>query len=233
MKISAFAISDIVLGKHSVKDARLDQADKLVKAKKKTYPQVEVVGQEGAFEADVIIVPAQSQMDLILQDLDFVETRLGKVPAENEKIILNKMKAALEKEEFISAVGLSAAEKEIISGYGLLTLKPVVVASQEDLGDLSGFLVKVLAQSGQIVFLTVGDKENRAWLIKKGTTAWEASGVIHSDIQQGFIRAEIISFADFIACGGETQAKQAGKMRLELKDYVMQDADLVNFRFNK
>jgi hypothetical protein len=233
MKISAFEISEIVLGKHNVKETRLDQADKLVQAKKKTYPQVELVGQDGAFEADVIIVFAEAKMDLILQDLDFVETRLAKAPAENEKIILNKMKAALEKEELISSVGLSGPEKEVISGYGLLTLKPVVVVNKEELEDMGGLLAKVLAQSGFICFLTVGDKENRAWLIKKGTTAWEAAGVIHSDIQQGFIRAEIISFADFIAAGGETQAKQSGKMRLELKDYIMQDADLVNFRFNK
>ena len=233
MKISAFAISEIALGKHNVKETRLDQADKLVKAKKKTYPQIELVGQDGAPEADAIIIPAEAKMDLVLQDLDFVETRLSKAPAENEKIILNKMKAALEKEEFISGVGLSASEKEVISGYGLLTLKPVAVIHKEDLEDMGALLAKVLAQSGFIYFLTVGDKENRAWLIKKGTTAWEAAGVIHSDIQQGFIRAEIISFTDFIACGGETQAKQSGKMRLELKDYVMQDADLANFRFNK
>ena len=70
-------------------------------------------------------------------------------------------------------------------------------------------------------------------LIKKGITAWEAAGGIHSDIQKGFIRAEIISFNDFLSCGGETQAKQAGKMRLEQKNYIMQDTDLVNFRFNK
>ena len=233
MKISAFAIGEIVLGKHNVKETRLDQADKLVKAKKKTYPQVELVGQDGAFEADVIIIPAETKMDLILQDLDFVETRLAKAPAENEKTILNKMKAALEKEEFISSIGLTGPEKEVISGYGLLTLKPVVVINKEELEDFGGLLAKVLAQSGFICFLTVGDKENRAWLIKQGTTAWEAAGAIHSDIQQGFIRAEIISFADFIACGGETQSKQAGKMRLELKDYIMQDADLANFRFNK
>jgi ribosome-binding ATPase YchF (GTP1/OBG family) len=172
-------------------------------------------------------------MDLILQDLDFVETRLAKAPAENEKAILNKMKAALEKEELVSSVGLTESEKEVLSGYGLLTLKPVVVISKEELEDMGSLLAKVLAQSGFICFLTVGDKENRAWLIKQGTTAWEAAGAIHSDIQQGFIRAEIISFPDFIAAGGETQAKQAGKMRLELKDYIMQDADLVNFRFNK
>lgn len=233
MKISAFAIPEIIIGKQNVKNDKLDQADKLVKAKKKTYPQVELVGQDAALDADAIIVPKDAKMDLILGDLEFVETRLSKTPPEAEKIILDKMKAALEKENFISSIGLTAAEKEVISGYGLFTLKPVVEVAKEELEDLGTLLARVLAESGFISFLTVGDKENRAWLIKQGTTAWEAAGVIHSDIQQGFIRAEIISFADFIAGGGETGAKQAGKMRLEQKEYIMQDADLVNFRFNK
>ncbi len=233
MKISAFGFGQILLGKQNIKESRLDQADKLVKAKKKTYPQVELVGPQEALEAEIILVSEDAQMDLILKDLDFVETRLAKAPAENEKTVLNKIKTALEKEEFISGLGLSAAEKEIISGYGLFTQKLIVAVKPEELEDLGSLLARVLAQSGFICFLTVGDKENRAWLIKKGTTAWEAAGVIHSDIQQGFIRAEIISFADFIACAGETQAKQAGKMRLEQKDYIMQDADLANFRFNK
>jgi ribosome-binding ATPase YchF (GTP1/OBG family) len=79
----------------------------------------------------------------------------------------------------------------------------------------------------------VGGKENRAWLIKQGSTAWEAAGTIHSDMQKGFIRAEIIGYGDFIVAGGETEAKRAGKQRLEIKTYVMQDYDLVNFRFTK
>jgi len=233
VKISAYAISEVTLGKHNVKDLKLDQADKLVKAKKKTYPQIELVSQDSALDADVIIVPAEAKMDLILNDLEFTETRLAKNPPEAEKVILNKFKAALEKEEFISTLGLNAAELEIISGYGLFTLKPVVVIKKEELEDFGTLLARVLAESKYICFLTVGDKENRSWLIKQGTTAWEAAGAIHSDIQQGFIRAEIIGFADFIACGGETQSKQAGKMRLEQKDYIMQDGDLANFRFNK
>jgi len=233
MKISAFALSEITLGKHNIKDFKLDQADKLVKAKKKTYPQIELVAQESALDADVIILFPDARTDLILRDLDFMETRLAKNPLEQEKIVLDKMKAVLEKEEFISTLGLTVAEREIISGYGLFTLKPVVVIKKEELQDLGALFARVIAESKYICFLTVGDKENRAWLIKQGTTAWEAAGAIHSDIQQGFIRAEIISFADFIACGGETQSKQAGKMRLEQKDYIMQDGDLANFRFNK
>jgi len=233
MKISLFAIPGISLGKQNVKDARLDQADKLVSAKKKTYIQVELVVEDEAMDADVIMTVKDSRTDLILQDLDFVETRLSRNPEQEESELLKKLKTTLEKEEFIFTTGLSLEEKELISGYGLFTVKPVVVVDNSELDDLGALLFKVLNLSGFISFFTVGDKENRAWLIKKGTTAWEASGAVHSDIQKGFIRAEIISFADFIACGGETQAKQAGKMRLETKEYIMQDADLVSFRFNK
>ena len=233
MKISVFAISQVTLGKQNVKDSRLDQADKLVSAKKKTYVQVELVGEDAALDADIIMTVKENRLDLILRDLDFVETRLSRNPGAPEVTLLQKLKGALEKEEFISSLGLSTEEKELISGYGLLTLKPVVIVDNKELEDLGALLFKVLNLSGFIVFLTVGDKESRAWLIKKGTTAWEASGAIHSDIQKGFIRAEIISFADFIQAGGETQAKQAGKMRLEPKEYVMQDADLASFRFNK
>jgi len=91
----------------------------------------------------------------------------------------------------------------------------------------------VVEAAGYIAFLTVGGAENRAWLIRKGATAPEAGGAIHTDIQKGFIRAEIIGFADFLAAGGETQAKRANKLRLETKTYVMQDCDLTNFRFSK
>ena len=79
----------------------------------------------------------------------------------------------------------------------------------------------------------MGGKENRAWPIRKGMTALEAAGTIHTDMQKGFIRAEIIGFDDLVGAGGETQAKRAGKQRLEMKPYVMQDYDVANFRFNK
>jgi ribosome-binding ATPase YchF (GTP1/OBG family) len=109
----------------------------------------------------------------------------------------------------------------------------VVVAEEAELAAPDALLLRAFRESGYLAFLTVGGKENRAWPIRAGLTAWEAAGTIHTDIQKGFIRAEIISFADFIAAGGETQAKRAGKQRLEQKGYVMQDYDLTNFRFNK
>lgn len=85
---------------------------------------------------------------------------------------------------------------------------------------------------GLQTYLTAGPKEVRAWEIKKGATAPEAAGVIHTDFQKGFIKAEIISYDDLVALGSVAKAREAGKVRMEGKDYVMQDGDVVEFRFN-
>jgi ribosome-binding ATPase YchF (GTP1/OBG family) len=81
-------------------------------------------------------------------------------------------------------------------------------------------------------YFTAGEKEVRAWTVRKGATAPMAAGVIHTDFEKGFIRAEVISYEDFVTYGGEQGAKEAGKWRLEGKDYIMQDGDVVHFRFN-
>ena len=83
-----------------------------------------------------------------------------------------------------------------------------------------------------ITFFTAGPKEARAWTVEKGSKAPQAAGVIHTDFERGFIRAETIAFEDFVKFGGEAGAKEAGKMRSEGKDYVVQDGDVLLFRFN-
>jgi GTP-binding protein YchF len=85
---------------------------------------------------------------------------------------------------------------------------------------------------GLHTYFTAGVKEVRAWTIKQGDSAPEAAGVIHTDFERGFIRAEVISYNDYISCNGESKAKEQGKMRLEGKDYIVQDGDVIHFRFN-
>ena len=85
---------------------------------------------------------------------------------------------------------------------------------------------------GLIRYLTAGKPEVRAWTITRGTKAPQAAGKIHSDFERGFIRAEVISFDDLIACGSLTAAKEKGLVRSEGKEYVMNDGDVVLFRFN-
>ncbi len=97
---------------------------------------------------------------------------------------------------------------------------------------LNRLIRSAYALLGLQTFFTAGPKEVRAWTIHRGDTAPRAAGVIHTDFERGFIRAEVISFADFIACGGEQGAKEAGKLWLEGKDYVVQEGDVIHFRFN-
>ena len=85
---------------------------------------------------------------------------------------------------------------------------------------------------GLISFFTVGEDEVRAWNIKKGTIAQKAAGVIHTDIERGFIRAEVVAYDDLIEAGNYANAQKAGKVRLEGKEYIVQDGDIINFRFN-
>jgi ribosome-binding ATPase YchF (GTP1/OBG family) len=85
---------------------------------------------------------------------------------------------------------------------------------------------------GLISFFTVGPDECRAWTIAAGTPAVEAAGVIHSDIQRGFIRAEVVGYNDLIETGGLPESRKAGKLRLEGKTYIVQDGDIAHFLFN-
>ena len=106
----------------------------------------------------------------------------------------------------------------------------------EDLGIEESGLDRLIKASyallGLISFLTAGEDECRAWTIKKGTKAPQAAGKIHTDFERGFIRAEVVSFEDLVACGTMTAAKEKGLVRSEGKEYVMKDGDIVLFRFN-
>ena len=112
-----------------------------------------------------------------------------------------------EREMFLTEIGLKepALDRLIRAGYQLLDL---------------------------ITYFTVGPKEARAWTIHRGTKAPAAAGVIHTDFEKGFIRAETIAYADYVALNGEAGARDAGKLRLEGKEYVVADGDVMHFRFN-
>ena len=106
----------------------------------------------------------------------------------------------------------------------------------ESLGMSESGLDKIVRASydllGLMSFLTAGEKETRAWTIRKGTKAPQAAGKIHSDFERGFIKAEVINYQDLLDCGSIAAAREKGLVRMEGKDYVMQDGDVVEFRFN-
>jgi GTP-binding protein YchF len=120
---------------------------------------------------------------------------------------ISKLESDEEKQEFLEMLGLeeSGCDSVIRDSYKTLNL---------------------------ISFLTTGEDETRAWTIKKGTKAVEAAGKIHTDIQRGFIKAEIVSYDDLIECGNMNKVKEKGLLRMEGKDYIMNDGDVTNFKFN-
>ncbi len=115
--------------------------------------------------------------------------------------------SAEDKEIFLADMGMSepGLDRVIRAGYKLLGLQ---------------------------TYFTAGPKEVRAWTVRPGATAPQAAGVIHTDFERGFIRAEVIAYADYIAHGGEAGAREAGKWRLEGRDYIVQEGDVMHFRFN-
>ena len=152
---------------------------------------------------------------------------------------------ALENNPYVAAVreALKDQDCEILVIAGKLESE---IAELEDEADRMAFLEDVgLKEPGVnkviraaykllklISFFTVGGKENRAWTIREGMTAPQAAGVIHSDLERGFIRAEVIKYEDLVALGSELKCKEAGKLAVEGKNYVVQDGDILHIRFN-
>jgi len=235
---------ELVFADLDIVERRLDRVSKAAKGDKKLLPEVEMLQrlkswlEEGnsarAFECSaeekemLKSVPLLSAKPVIyaanLSEQDFKQpldthpyyTQVAEIAAAEKAEVLPicaKLEEEIadlsleEKKLFLADIGLaqSGLDRMIQSGYALL---------------------------GLISFLTAGKQEVRAWTITKGTKAPQAAGKIHTDFERGFIRAEVISFDDLMACGSMSTAKEKGLVRLEGKDYVMQDGDIVLFRFN-
>jgi len=232
MKVAVFGLEGFTFGKKNVSDERLTRLQEISNSKKSTAVQIEFVPIEDIKDAEVLFSKEEQKADLILSDLDYIQDRLSKeIPAEEKNLFL-RAKEILEKEEFLSQ-RLNKEELKILKGFPLFTTLPVyLIKSEEDLNEKDVFK-KIYYASGRICFFTAGEKEARAWSIHNGETAVEAAGCIHSDIQQGFIRAEVTTLDELFQAGHYNQLRNEGKIRLENKDYIIKDGDLILFRANK
>jgi hypothetical protein len=229
--------------------------------------------------------------ELLINDLIAVERKQERLAEERKKgagrdrsqiereiALFEKLAASLAKEEPLRMVDLSLEEERLLSGFGFLTRKPVLVLlnlsegqlppsvqypfPQSTLVALQGKLemdisqlpsdeaevfmaeygitelglLRVIHLSYELLglqsFFTVGEDEVRAWTIHRGANAFEAAGEIHSDLQKGFIRAEVVTYEDLVALGGLSEARGKGRLRLEGKEYILQDGEIMHVRFN-
>jgi len=243
------------------------------------------------------------QLELTFSDLGIVDKRLQRViqqlpkmkgaereAYEREQKLMERLKETLEAETPLREIAgeLEEEDRKILRGFGLLTIKPMLILvnlGESQLGDtgeqlvadlrsrfaspgvaVDGLAGKIEMEIGQLEpddaaifledlgieetsrdriirvsfdllglmpFLTVGPDECRAWTIRRGTTAVDAAGAIHSDIQRGFIRAEVVSYQDLIDAGSMAETKKRGTFRREGKTYVVQDGDVINFLFSQ
>ena len=234
---------------------------------------------------------AAMDSEFILNDLIAVERKLERLAEERKKgggrdkavilaetTVLERFQVALNEEKPLRDLPISAEEDRLLSGYGFLSRKPLLVVLNLSEGQpapqipythqhsqvvaLQGKLEMDIAQLppdemkmfleeykieepslnrmirlsydllGLQSFLTAGPDECRAWTVRRGATAPEAAGEIHTDLQKGFIRAEVVAYTDLVALGGLAEARSHGKLRLEGKEYIVQDGDVLNIRFN-
>jgi GTP-binding protein YchF len=243
---------------------------------------------------------AAIDLELVFTDLSVVERRMERVMAESRSLaagargaqerelaLLRRLKEALEAEKPLRSLGLTPDEKLLLSGFNLLTAKPMLIVlnideadagrvdeieaeakqrftapetgviavsakAEADVAELSPdeaaefrrelglpetpaaerMLQEVVSLLGFITFYTAGQQDTHAWSVPAGTPAVKAAGRIHSDIERGFIRAEVISSDDFLAAGSHAEAKRRGVLRLEGKTYEVRDGDVINVLFN-
>jgi hypothetical protein len=234
---------------------------------------------------------AAMDAELMINDLIAVERKQERLAEERKKgggrdrslidrevAVFEKLAVSLGREEPLRMVELSLEEERLLSGFGFLTRKPVLVLLnltegqlpppveysyprslqvalqgklEMDISQLAADeaeifmaeygiqelgLLKVIHLSYELLglqsFFTVGEDEVRAWTIRRGANAYEAAGEIHSDLQKGFIRAEVVTFEDLVTLGGLSEARGKGKLRLEGKEYILQDGEIMHVRFN-
>ncbi len=234
---------------------------------------------------------ANMDSELVLNDLIAVERKLERLAEERKKgggrdkaviaaeqVLFERFQAFLNEEKPLRDLSISAEEEKLLSGFGFLSRKPVLVVlnlsegqaapqvayshQQSQVAALQGKLEMEIAQLppdemklfldeygieepslnrmirlsydllGLQSFFTVGPDECRAWTVRRGATAPEAAGEIHTDLQKGFIRAEVVAYTDLVTLGGMPEARSHGKLHVEGKEYVVQDGDVINIRFN-
>ena len=224
-------------------DKRLEKAKKMLKADKKYQEEIKLLEKiKSNLENEM---PARSleyneEEKEILKDMFLLTSKpiiyvanVSEEQLENcdeDKQVLKVKEYA--KKENSEVIPLSIKMEEELSSLDELDKKEMLEALGLKESGLDKLIKKSYDLLGLMSFLTAGEPEVRAWTIKQGTKAPQAAGKIHSDIERGFIKAEVVSYNDLIECGSMVQAKERGLVRQEGKDYIMQDGDIVLFKFN-
>jgi len=228
MKIGFIGV-DLPEGKTKYNDKSLKALQEKDKPKKVTPFFAQFIADDFV-HADAIVVPGSQLLDLLILDMEKIESRLDRITDEKEKELMEQCMEKLEEEIPLCDVAFNDEEKELLLGAALLSIKPVIqVEGSEDANDI---ITKALEKAGYMFFYTSGPSESHAWFVKKGSTILECAGKIHTDLARGFIKGDIVVFEDYMNCHNFNDCKSKGLVRVVDRDYIVEPNEVIEIRFN-
>jgi ribosome-binding ATPase len=230
--------TELILADLQTVEKALPRLEKEARTRKEARPALEAAtAARSILDGGRTLFAAQSEVDVqLLRELSLLTIKPFLYVFNADEAVLSSSSRREELTELVApaaAVFLDAkVEAELLELDDEESVRELLESIGQEEPGLHSLARAGFSTLGLQTYLTAGPKEARAWTIHKGWTAPQAAGVIHSDFERGFIKAEIVSYADLVEAGSMTAAKAAGKVRIEGKDYVMADGDVVEFRFN-
>jgi ribosome-binding ATPase YchF (GTP1/OBG family) len=220
---------DLPEGKTKFRDETLIALEEKDKAKKVAPFFAEFIKDEFV-QSDAIVVPKSNILDILILDIEKIETRLSKLEDGSEKVLMTKCFEQLEQEIPLCDVEFNDEEIEIMIATAPISFKPVVQIEGGE--DINTIIALALDKANYMFFYTSGPKESHAWLVEKGSEIIACAEKIHSDLARGFIKGDIVSFEDYMNCHNFNDCKSKGVAKLVDRDYIVQPNEIIEIRFN-
>ena len=228
MKIGFTGI-DLPEGKTKYKDEKLIALEAKDKSKKVVPFFAEFIKDEFV-QSEAIVVPKSNILDLLILDMDKIETRLSKLEDGDEKTLMTRCLELLEQETPLCDVDFNDEERDLLIAIAPVSFKPIVQI--EGIEDINTIIFSTLEKANLMFFYTSGPKEAHSWLIQKNSEIIECAERIHSDLARGFIKGDVVSFEDYMNCHNFNDCKSKGVAKMVDRNHIVQPNDIIEIRFN-
>ena len=228
MKIG-FTGTDLPEGKIKFRDENLIALEMKDKPKKVSPFFAEFIRDE-FIQSDAIVIPKDKILDLLIMDMEKIETRLARLTDNDEMALMEKCMDYLEEEIPLCEVEFSDEETGMLKTTAPHSLKPVVRIEGSE--DVNTIISLALEKANYMFFYTSGPTESHAWLVRKGSHIVACAAKIHTDLARGFIKGDVVSFEDYMDCHNFNECKSKGLAKLTDRDYTVQPGEIIEIRFN-
>lgn len=229
MKVGIVGI-EAAEGKVRFSDQRLQDLEKKLSPKKTHHFFVELTTQN-LDTAHILVCLRSKVLDILISDLERLEGNIGSQEADSTKQLFKRCVEALEKETPLCDMSFSTEEESIIKEFQFLSKKPVLIVDEQP-DNIETLLTQAFRKAETVFFYTIARGELKSWSVAKGTSIVEAAAKIHTDLARGFIKAEVVRFNDFMQCHNIQEAKTKNQVLLVGRDYIVEDGDIIEIKFN-